>query len=141
MIHDVLSQIDYLAVVFAAVAGVIVGAIWYLPGTFGSAWKTALGVGAHRRPVDPKVVVVVRGLATVVTAFSLALLLVGSGATTLGGALRLGLVVSLGVVVTTVVSDYLFAGWSTKLIAITAGHRFLHIMVMCAVLGAYKYVG
>lgn len=138
MIFDVLAQIDYLAVVFAAVAGVIIGALWYLPGVFGNVWKAELAGGNHRRLGDPGMVVIVRGLATAISAFALAVLLVGSGATTIGGALRLGAVVSLGVVVTSIASDYLFAGWSPKLVAVVAGHRFVHIMTMSAVLGLYK---
>ena len=136
MIRDVLLQVDYFAVVFAAVAGLAVGAIWYLPAAFGRQWQAALARSEQRRQGPPMKIVLVRGIATVIAAFSLEVLLIGSGATTLGGALRLGGVVSLGLVATTIVSEYLFAGWSPRLIAITVGHRVLHILVMCAVLGA-----
>lgn len=136
MFQNLLAQIDLLRVVFAAVAGVVVGAIWYLPGVFGKAWREALGGGVQRRLGNPRVVVVVRSLATALTALALAILIVGSGASTFAGALRLGLAISVGVVVPTIIADYLFAGWSSGLVFITAGHRILHIMVMCAVLGA-----
>ena len=136
MIQSTLAQIDLLRVVFAAVAGVVVGAVWYLPGVFGRTWKEALGGGPQRRLGNPRVVVVVRSLATAFTALALAIMIVGSGASTLAGALRLGLAVSVGVVVPTIISDYLFAGSPPRLVLITAGHRVVHIMVMCAVLGA-----
>ena len=35
-------------------------------------------------------------------------------------------------------ADYRLAGWSKSLIVITAAHRILHIMVMCAVLGSVR---
>jgi hypothetical protein len=135
VILDVLSQVDYFAVVFAAVAGLAVGTVWYLPAVFGRQWQASLARSEQRRQGPPVKIVRARGVATVIAALSLEVMLIGSGATTLGGALRLGGVVSLGLVATTIVSDYLYAGWSPRLIAITVGHRILHILVMCAVLG------
>lgn len=140
MIFYVLSQIDYLAVVFAAVAGLGLGAIWYLPGVFGTAWRNALGKESWQLR-DPRKTVAFRTAATVVTAFALAILIVGGGVTTLGGSIRLGLVVGVGIVVPTLAADYHFAGQSRMLIVLTAAHRVVHVLVMCAVIGAFRQFG
>lgn len=137
MVLDLLLQLDYLAILVAAVAGVIVGAIWYMPNVLGNAWMAALGRRQWNLG-DPRKAIVVRSAATALTAFALAVLLAGGGVTTLAGSLRLGAVVCLGVVVPTIVADYRLAGWSKSLIVITAAHRILHIMVMCAVLGSVR---
>jgi hypothetical protein len=140
MLTNLLASIDYLAVVFAAVAGMMLGAIWYMPGVFGDSWRAALGQERWRH-ADPRVTVPVRMIATAVTAFSLAVLLSGAGVTTLAGSLRLGLVVGAGVVVPTIVGDFQYMGRTWKLIGLTAGHRLLHIVSMSAVLGAFKQYG
>lgn len=137
MVLALLASIDYLAVLFAAVTGMTFGAVWYLPGVFGNAWSAALGQERwHHR--EPHMAVVVRGAATVVTAFSLAVLINGGGVTTLAGSLRLGLVVGIGVVASTIIADYHFAGRPWRLIWLTAAHRISHVVVMCAVIGAFK---
>lgn len=140
MIFYVLSQIDYLAVVFAAVAGLGLGAIWYLPGVFGTAWRNALGKESWQLR-DPRKTVAFRTAATVVTAFALSILIVGGGVTTLGGSIRLGLVVGVGIVVPTLAADYHFSGQSRMLIVLTAAHRIAHVLIMCAVIGAFRQFG
>lgn len=140
MLLYVLGQIDYLAVVFAAVAGLGLGAVWYLPGVFGTAWRNALG-RENSRLRDPKKTVLVRAAATVATALALAILLVGGGVTTLAGSVRLGLVLGIGVVAPTLVADYHFSGQSRMLILLTAGHRVAHVVLMCAVIGAFRQFG
>jgi len=140
MFMNLLASIDYLAVVFAAVAGMMLGAIWYMPGVFGDSWRAALGQERWRH-ADPRITVLVRMIATAITAFSLAVLLSGAGVTTLAGSLRLGLVVGAGVVVPTIVGDYQFMGRTWKLIVLTAGHRLLHIVSMSGVLGAFRQYG
>jgi hypothetical protein len=49
VILDVLSQVDYFAVVFAAVAGLAVGTVWYLPAVFGRQWQASLARSEQRR--------------------------------------------------------------------------------------------
>ena len=140
MLMNLLASIDYLAVVFATVVGMMVGAIWYMPGVFGDSWRSALGRERWRR-ANPRTTVVVRVLATLSTAFSLAMLIGGAGVTTLAGSLRLGLVVSAGVVVPAIFSDFHLMGHSWRLSALTAGHRLLHILSMCSVFGMYNQYG
>ncbi len=140
MLMNLLGSIDYLAVVFAAVAGMMVGAIWYMPGVFGDAWRAALGQERWRH-ADPRVTVPVRMIATAITAISLAVLLSGAGVTTLAGSLRLGLLVGTGIVAPTIVGDFQYMGRTWKLIWLTAGHRLLHITSISGVLGAFKQYG
>lgn len=140
MLMNLLTSIDYLAVIIAAVAGMVFGAIWYMPGVFGDSWRAALGHERWRHG-DPRITVPVRVVATGITAFSLAVLLSGAGVTTLAGSMRLGLVVGAGVVVPTIVADYQFMGRTWKLIWLTAGHRVLHVLTMSSVLGAFRHYG
>jgi hypothetical protein len=141
MLLNLLASIDYLAVVIAAVAGMVFGAIWYMPGVFGTLWRASLGNDRWHH-ADPREAVVVRALATGVTAFFLAVLIHGGGVTTFGGSLRLGAVVAIGVVSPTIIADYHFAGRQWRLTWLTVSHRIVHVILMAGVLGAFKeYAG
>lgn len=137
MLMNLLASIDYLAVVIAAAAGAIFGAIWYMPVVFGDAWRSSLGQERWRH-ADPRETVVIRSLATGISSFFLAVLIYGGGVTTFSGSLRLGLVVALGVVTPTIIADYRFAGRQWRLIWLTVGHRILHVLLMSGILGAFK---
>lgn len=135
-----LSQIDFLAVVFASIAGMILGGVWYMPGVFGGAWQTSIGKEQWRR-VKPLQTVVVRVAATVITAMGLAILLAGGGVTTFWGAIRLAAVVALGVVTPIIAADFHFTGRPARLIVMTCAHRVAHVFVISAVLGAFRQFG
>ena len=134
---NLLASIDYIAVLFAAIAGMVLGAVWYLPGVFGTTWRGSLGNERWNHP-DPRQAVVVRALATAITAFALAVLVAGAGVTTLAGSLRLGLVVGVGIVAPTIIADYHFSGRRWTLTGLTAAHRIVHIVLMSCVLGAFN---
>lgn len=41
-------EINYLAVLGAAVVSIVLGMIWYSPGVFGKAWMAGIGLGEER---------------------------------------------------------------------------------------------
>ena len=53
-------------------------------------------------------------------------------------ALRLGLVVGVGIVAPTIIADYHFSGRRWTLTGLTAAHRIVHIVLMSCVLGAFN---
>lgn len=139
MLLLILSQIDYLAVILGTIAGMVVGGIWYMPNVFGKTWQESLGRNVWAMG-KPEQVILVRAGSTLVTALSLAVLMIGGGVSTVPGALRLGLVVGVGVVASTIVADYFSARWPLKLILVTAGHRIVQILVMSAVIASVSRV-
>lgn len=140
MAFYLLGQIDYLAVLVAALVGLVIGGVWYMPDVLGKTWIAAQGRSRWDLG-DPRKAIAARTVATLVGAFALAVLMAGGGITTLGGALRLATVISFGIVTPVIVADYLLNGWSWKLILVTSGHRVLHIYGMCAVLGTFRNIG
>ena len=47
MSFDVLGDLNWLAVIVAAIAYFAIGALWYSPPVFGTAWMSAGGVSAE----------------------------------------------------------------------------------------------
>lgn len=133
------TQINYLAVGVAGLGGFIVGAVWYLPFTFGPLWLRAnphvleeLESGGRWRRY------VVALLSSMVQAWVLALCLLYAGSRTgLGTALVAGLLLWLGFTAAPSLVDMLISrrrisGW-----LVDSGHRLLAILVMAFLLTAW----
>ncbi|HVA56075.1 MAG TPA: DUF1761 domain-containing protein [Gammaproteobacteria bacterium] len=134
-----LGQINYLAVVVAGVGGFIVGAVWYLPFTFGPLWLKANphllqdmeSGGRWQRYL-------VALVCSILQALVLALCLLYAGrdaglgtALVAGGLLWLGFTAAPSLV-DTLIARRKVAGW-----LVDTGHRLLAILVMAFLLTAW----
>jgi polyferredoxin len=77
-------------------------------------------------------------LLTLVTATVLALLVVRFGAITWAEGAAIGLVAGIGLVATSLASDYLFCGWSLRLYSIQVAYKLVSLTLMGAILGAWR---
>ncbi len=132
------AEINYLAVLVAAIAGFALGGLWYSPAMFLSVWMAALGKKKEEMcgssPAKPMAVTAVT---TLVSAYVLALFIHGIGATSVMGGLMTGLSIGIGFVATSMLSDYLFCTFSMRLFLIQAGYRVVSLALMGAILGAW----
>ncbi len=125
------------AILAAAVAAYALGAVWYTPPVFGNAWLRALGKRREElgRPVRA---MTIQLLLTLVTATVLALLVVRFGAITWAEGAAIGLVAGVGLVATSLASDYLFCGWSLRLYSIQVAYKLVSLTLIGAILGAWR---
>jgi len=133
-------EVNYLAVLLAAVSSMAVGAIWYAKGVFGETWaklaKVKLGdMGGTN-------VVAAMGLTFVLsllTAYVLAHVSFLSnkffGNSFFQDALNTAFWLWLGLVVTRMTTHYLFEQKPTKLIWLNIGNEFVTIMLMGLIIG------
>lgn len=125
------------AVASAAVAGYVLGAIWYAPPVFGNSWMAALGKTKDQLG-SPAMAMGITFVTCLISAWILAVILmrvgVGSG---LGGAVA-GLGVGIGIYGSSLYSDSLFAGFSFRYVLIQVGYRSLQFALMGAILGAWR---
>jgi len=125
------------AILAAALAAYVLGAVWYAPPVLGRAWLSALG----KRPEElgsPVRAMTIQLLLTLVTATVLALLVVRFGAITWAEGAAIGLVAGIGLVATSLASDYLFCGWSLRLYSIQVAYKLTSLALMGAILGAWR---
>ncbi len=131
-------QINYAAVVVAGVGGFIVGAVWYLPFTFGPLWLKA----------NPHVIedlesggrwqrYVVALVCCIVQAWVLALVLAFGGKGDLEVALIAGALLWLGFTAAPTLTDTLISRRKVSGWLVDAGHRLLAILVMAFLLAAW----
>lgn len=96
MAFDVLSDVNWLAILVAAIAWFILGALWYGP-LFGKSWMASTGIDPRAAEGRPSAVIYVFPLlAYLVATIALAMLAEATDSTTLGHGIILGLVVGIG---------------------------------------------
>lgn len=130
-------QINFLAVVAAAVANMIIGSIWYSPGVFGKRWMSLAGIrqGGMKEagPAYAAAFVVALILAYVLAHF------VGyTQAHTFGDGLQLGFWVWLGFVATTSSGDYIFGGRPRQLYVLNNGYHLVTLLVNGVLLALWR---
>jgi hypothetical protein len=130
------SQLNWLAVLVAALAGFALGGIWYGP-LFGRAWRRESGVTAEksRSASMPKVYGAVL-LLNLIAASSLAMFIGAAGTWRFG--LFAGFMTGLTFVATALGVIYLFESRSLRLWLITAGYQIAIFSVMGTILGAWR---
>ena len=136
MLVDI-GSLNGWAIFAAALAAYAVGAIWYALAVLGDAWLRALG--KRKEELGSQLpAMAIQFLLTLVTATVLALLVVRFGAITWAEGAAIGFVAGVGLLATGVASDYLFCGWSFRLYAIQVAYKLASLVIMGAVLGAWR---
>ena len=144
------AGMNYLAIVIAAVAGWLVGAVWYQ--LFARHWVAALGstMEAFKQKQaalkgTPKAWLpfVLALVADLVMAWMLAGVLghLGPGQVTLRNGVISGAFLWFGFVLTTMAVNNAFAGRTYKLTAIDAGHWLAVLVAMGAIIGGWGISG
>ena len=140
------AGMNYLAILIAAIAGWLVGAVWYT--VLARSWIAALGEtmelfkqkqAARNNRVLAILPFVLAFVADLIMAWMLAGVLghLGPGQVTLRNGIISGLFLWFGFVLTTMVVNNAFVGRKYTLTAIDAGHWLAVIMVMGAIVGGF----
>jgi hypothetical protein len=133
------TGINVLAVLAAAVAGWLLGAVWYR--AFGTPWLAALGktmeelVGPSGKPSP--VPFVVAFVALLVMSAVLAVFIGQTGPATIGRGVLVGFLAWLGFVVTSMSVNHGFTNQKPALTAIDGGHWLAVLLLQGAVIGAF----
>jgi len=135
-----MPPINYVAILAAAVAAWLAGAVWY--GVLGRQWLAALGWteadmtgpdGKRRMPVGP---MIVSFIAAVIMAFMLNGLMGHVGPMTVRSGIISGALIWTGFVITSIAVNNAFQRRKVMLTVIDGGHWLLALIVQGAVLGA-----
>jgi len=97
MSFDVLSDVNYLAAVVAALVYFGIGAIWYAPPVLGKIWQQAVGLTQEQLRPNP-MIFVGTFIAYFLMAVTLAAIARSTGASDFADGLVLGLFVGIGIV-------------------------------------------
>ncbi|HUP21048.1 MAG TPA: DUF1761 domain-containing protein [Gemmatimonadota bacterium] len=132
------SQVNWLAVVAAGLADMVVGALWFSPVLFGKAWMRGAGVTDEAARANAARGYTLAIFASLVIAAVLAALFAGSGVAGPAAGARWGAVLGAGLVAMFVAMIHAFETRPTSLIAIDAGYAVAATAVMGAIVGAWR---
>ena len=129
------QDINYWAVLVAAVINMVVGATWYSPMVFGKAWAKLSGQKMEDMKATPSYVVTT--VAALVQAWLLAVLVHSLGLITAMHGLTLGLLVWAGFVATTSLGDTVFGDRPFKLWQLNNGYYLVVLVINSIVLSVW----
>jgi hypothetical protein len=134
------AGINYLAIVFAAIAAWLVSAVWYM--SLCKIWVAALGKTTEQMEADRKkpgafLPFVYAFVANLIIAWMLAGVLghLGAGQVTLGNGVISAAFIWFGFILTTMVVNYSFSGRDRRLLLIDVGNWLIVLLVIGAVVG------
>ena len=139
-----MHSLNWLAILVAAVATMILGFLWYSPFVFGKTWAREMGYDLNDKA---KMDEMRKGagpayggsfVASLISAFTLALILHGLRAESLHFGLMASFHIWLGFVATVQFTEALFAKQSMKLFAINTRYQLVCYLVMDIILVLWK---
>lgn len=137
-------EVNYLAVVLAAISSLVIGSVWYSNMAFGKTWAKLVGLNEDSLKKGAVVAIAGAFVLALLTAYIIAHVTYISQAffkvSFLSSALQTGFWLWLGISMTTVVTHALFEQRRKKLIGLTIAHQLVDYLVMGAIIG-YLGVG
>jgi Protein of unknown function (DUF1761) len=132
-------DVNYLAVIAAAVANVAIGTAWYnAPFAFNTIWLKSIGKTAEQVAEEFSVLKPLGALVgSLFTAFLLAVFAGWTDTDTLLQGAFVGLLAAVGFAATTSAIKDLFEGRPGRLWLINAGHDVVTLVVMGAIIGVW----
>jgi hypothetical protein len=130
-------QLNYWAVIVAALSTFLIGGLWYSPAVFGKAWMRENGF--KEEDMKNSNTVKIFGLAFIlglISAINLAMFMCPENDPTMGA--LWGFLAGYGWEATFVGTHYLFEKRSFKLFLINAGYSIVALTVMGVILAAWK---
>jgi hypothetical protein len=126
--------VNWLAIIIAAIANMIIGFLWYGTWAFGKSWMQLSGrtMGEGQQPAPLYALTIV---GAVVQAIAMSWFAAQTGVHSGSAGSILGLLVGLGFIAPAMFADVLFAGRPARLYAITAGYQVLAAVVQGAIIG------
>jgi hypothetical protein len=142
MSFDALNDLNWLAVIVAALAYFAVGAVWYAPPVFGNMWMGAGGTTREQADEGPgPAVYAVPLIGSVLSAIALGMLAAVSGADTLSEGIVLGFVAAVGFALSISLVTATFESTKPNPMlwgAVNAGYHIVGTVIAGAIIGAWQ---
>lgn len=129
------TGVNWVAVIVAAAANIVIGFIWYMPQVFGTRWSALSGRALPQVGQIPPLTYVYGVVVALVIAYVLAVVEKGLGASGITDGAVVGFLAWLGFVATTSYGSVLWEGRPVEYWMINAGNALVGLVVMGAIIG------
>ncbi len=133
-------DINWVAVIVAAIVSMALGAFWYSPAGFGKQWVALMGFTDQQQKAMKKGAGKAYALAFIgalITSAVLAMLVDWAQAITMIDGAKVGFWIWLGFVATTMAGMMLWEGKPMKLYTLNSGYHLVNFILMGAILAAW----
>lgn len=141
MSFDVLGDLNWLAVIVAAVAYFILGGIWYAPPVMGKAWMKASGIDmADTEGGTSPIIFVAPLLGYVLVAAATAMIAVSTGTDTFSEGIVLGIVIGFGYAAALIAVIAVFEAKKphpTMWAVITSAYNIIGLMITAVIISVW----
>jgi Protein of unknown function (DUF1761) len=142
MTFDAWNDLNWLAMIVAALAYFAIGAVWYAPPVFGAMWMAAGGMTRDQTEGGPGAAVfAVPLIGSLLSALALAMLAVASGTDTLSEGIVLGFIMAIGFALAISLVTATFESTKPKPMlwgAVNAGYHIVGTVVAGAIIGGWR---
>lgn len=128
------SEVNYLAVLIATVATMIIGFLWYSPLLFGNVWMKESGLKPETMSGGGPMTYVLTALTALIGALLLALLLTLIEEKSLVSGVTIAMIISI-CISAKIGMNYLFESRSSRLYLITIGYHIVSYLVAGIIIG------
>lgn len=135
------GNVNYLAVVVAALIYYAGGALWYSPLLFGKSWMVVVGLTEEKIKAQQKDAwksYLTALIGALIISYGIARLEMYMNVDSFSGGLQTGFWTWLCFVVTTAATNNVFAGRPFKLLLIDAGYHLYGFLVMGVIIAVWK---
>lgn len=139
MNFTLLSNLNYLAILVAAILYFIIGSMWFSL-LFGKIWQQELKANHLPKPAQESMMpkMIIEFIINVIIAFAIAIMVKATGANTLSGGIVLGKIIAFGFVATTLGSVFNWESRSLKLFLIDVGYPVVSIIAATVLLTLWQ---
>lgn len=130
-------DINWLAVLAAAVAAFLLGGLWFSPVMFADRWLEAIGKQPEEMP-NPTKGIALSFITTFVMSIALALIIDRMPLMTPLGGMRFGLVLGAGVILMGMISNATFTQSSRALLWIQGSYHVLMVTIMSVIHASWR---
>ena len=130
--------INYLAVLVATFASMVLGVLWYAPFAFGKEWMKLVGLTEQDAKDNRGAPMVLMLVGSLVAAYVMAHFVGFTNATTAADGARVGAWIGIGFVFTAAMGESIFSHKPAKLLGITGGYQVVNLIMIGAILAAWR---
>jgi len=137
---QIFSDINWLAVLVAAIAYFMLGAVWYSKALFGTKWAALVGLDTNDPNKSKGMAKMMAGtfVLILITCMGIAMLVTRMDLSVLPSALKLGLITGIGFAATAVSISFIYESRPTALYFIDCGYHLAGHLIAAIILVLWR---
>lgn len=132
-----LTEVNYVAVLAATIATMVLGFLWYSPVLFGNHWVKQIGLKKENMSGGSPFTYVLTALTALCGAFVLAVLINMAGESTIMSGVIIGLLIGISIAAK-IGMNFLFENKGRALYLITIGYHLVSYLIAGIIIGAMQ---